>query len=263
MPIRTTAVLIPLAFAAAAQDCAPVDLDLGTGTGTGTGTVEIAGEGAACYRIDVAPGARIRIQVAEGDGVVLSVDGLIEDQDDYAFVADPDSGDRTHRIRVGPATPTEPPGPFVIRITTTDAPEAADGAWRVDEGDGRAGGLAWIGEEGGPSFALNCAADGARVAMTYDGLGTAAMARDDAEQAEAVIEIEAGDESRRHRVTLRRFDGFDRYWETSEGLTTAFLDDFASGSRMRLLDAEGASAGEVELSGSAAVREALASRCGL
>ena len=229
----------------------------------GASSEEVAGlvppDGMLCYDIGVGEGQQARIRILEGDNVVFGVEGLIDAQDDYAFVAERG----TYRIRVMPLLRTATPKPFRMGVEIADGRVEAPGGWRTDEGEGHAGGLAWIGEEGGPSFALSCAAPEPRLTLTYDGLGTAALAQAPAEAAPAEIEIAVEGEARRHPVELVRYDGFDRYWEVTTGLDEPFLADFAAGSALRLLDAEGASAGEVGLAGSARLREAIARRCGL
>ena len=252
--LRLALLLTLAAPMARAQDCRTVAIEPDTGEG------EVSGEapegGAACFVLDLAQGERARIQVLDGE-VAFAIDGVIEGQDDYAFAPKPG----VYRIRVAPLGPA--PEPFVLSVSLADAPEETDGGWRIEEGEGRAGGLAWIGEEGGPSFALACTASDPRLAMTYDGLGTAALAEASAGAAPATVEITVGDEVRRHSVELTRYDGFDRYWEVAEGLGERFLADFAAGAALRLVDADGASAGEVPLAGSARLREAIARECGL
>lgn len=269
----------------ARQGCHPIALD------PGATAREVAGvaspRGAACFAIEVAVGQRARIQILEGEAV-FSVEGLVEAQEDYAFVAQT----AAYRLRVGarraPDAPSDVAGagaeagakagpkagsqgdepgagePFVMRVSLSAARPAAPGGWLVEEGEGRAAGLAWIAGEGGPSFGLTCAAGPEpRATLTFDGLGTAALARGDAEGAPAWIEIDVEDERRRHPVRLARYDGFDRYWEVTEGFSAALLRDFAKGSSLRLVDAEGSAAGEVGLAGSARLRAAIARRCGL
>ena len=246
----------PAAPAARAEACEAIRLAPGAASEEVTGMLRP--EEVACFAVALDEERRLRIQLLDGDNVAFGVDGQIEGQDDYAFRAGPG----THRIRVSQVVRSITPGYFTLGVSLGDGP-SDPGGWRTEEGEGRAGGLAWIGDEGGPSFALNCAAPGPRVTMTYDGMGTAALARPDAEEATGWIEIEVGGDARRHPVSLTRYDGFDRYWEVVDGLSPPLLDDFAQGSTLRLLDAEGSSAGEVGLAGSARLREAIARQCGL
>lgn len=244
--IRPTSVVACLAAPAAAQDCATVPVEPGS-------AVEVPGEPPACYELAAEDGQRARVQVIDGPDALFSVDGLVERQEDYAFVAE----GGPVRVRVT----SQEGAPFVLRLSVTEA--GATGAWRIEEGEGRVSGLAWIGEPGGPSVALSCSADSDAVGLVYDGFGTVALTRAGPDGASGVIEVERGDEVRRHPVTLRRVDGFDPYWEVVGGLDAALLDDFAAGSVMRLLDAEGSSAGRVGLEGSMRLRDAIARRCGL
>ena len=250
-----------LAAPAAAQECEPVPIGPGGEAEPGAEAGEVAGlapaGGGACYAIDVGEGRRARIQILEGE-VAFAVEGVIEAQDDYAFVADAPA----YRVRVGPLGADAEP--FVMRVSIAELPAAAPGGWSVEAGEGQALGRAWTGEVGGPSFALACAGGEApRLSLTFDGLGTAALVRADASRAPGWIEIETGEGARRHPVALDRYDGTDRYWEVAGGLPPAFLDDFAAGSTLRLLDAEGAAAGQVGLDGSARLREAIGRECGL
>ena len=261
--IGSAALALCVAASAAAQDCEVVPLETGTDPDAepGTESGEVAGvapAGAdACYAIDVGEGRRARIQILEGE-VAFAVEGVIEGQEDYAFVADAPA----YRVRVGALAGGE--APFVMRVSVAEPPAAAPDRWSVEEDGGRASGRAWTGEVGGPSFALACAGGTEpRLSMTFDGLGTAALVEADASGAPGWIEIEAGGAARRHPVVLARYDGTDRYWEVAEGLSPAFLDDFAAGSMLRLLDAEGAAAGQVGLDGSTQLREALGRECGL
>ena len=248
-----------IAAPAAAQDCEAVAME--PDAEPDARSAEVSGvappDAGACYEIAVGEGRRARIQILDGE-VAFSVEGVIEGQEDYAFVAEAPA----YRVRVGPLAGAE--APFVMRVGVADPPPAAPGGWSVEEAEDRATGRAWTGEVGGPSFALSCAGgDAPRVSLTFDGLGTAALVGADAEAAPGWIEVEAGGAPRRHPVTLARYDGTDRYWEVADGLSPALLDDFATGDTLRLTDAEGAVAGEVGLAGSARLREALARRCGL
>ena len=230
----------------AGQGCTPVPVEPG-------GAVEVGGEPPACYELPVEPGQRARVQVVDGPDALFSVDGLASGQEDYGFVVE----GGPVRIRVA----SESGAPFVLRLTVTAA--GAPGDWRIEEAEGRATGLAWIAAKGGPSITLTCASGGSGVGLTYDGVGTVALTRPEAVEAPGMVEIEVGGEMRRHPITLRRIDGFDRYWEAVEGLGESLLDDFARGSILRLLDAEGAVAGRVGLVGSARLRDAIARSCGL
>ena len=256
MRSAAAALLLLPAGPASALDCAPIPPP------GEAGETEVSGvapaEGSACYALPVEAGQRARFQILEGE-VQFAVDGIVEGQEDYAFVAE----GGTYAVRLAPLAPGVADEPFTLRVSLSPAPGGAPGDWRVEEGEGRARGLAWISEEGGASISVACGPAGSRPSMTYDGMGTAALAREDAARAAGLVEIERGGESRRHEVVLERFDGFDRYWEVVGGLDAALLDDFAEGSALRLLDAEGSVAGEVGLVGSGRLREAMARRCGL
>lgn len=241
-------VVVP-ALAGGAWACEPVALD--------AGEAEVAGstsEGAeACFVVPAGEGQRLRIRILEGGEVGFGVEGVIDGQEDYAFVAMEDA----YRVRVAPLPGAAPSQPFLLGVSVAEGVPTT--GWHLEEGDGRASGRAWIREPGGPSFALACSPQG--LSLTYDGLGTAALASGP-EKARGAIEIEVDGEVRRHPVTLVRYDGFDRYWEATEGLAAA-LGDFASGSVLRLLDAEGSVAGRVGLEGSGRLRRAVSERCGL
>lgn len=244
--IRPAALVTCLAAPAWAQDCLPVPVEPGAPR-------ELPGEPPACYEVPTEAGQRAHLQVVDGPDALFSIDGLAEAQEDYAFVSE----GGPLRVRVTSATGA----PFVLRLAVEPRADASR-AWRMTEGEGQVSGRAWIGAEGGPSFGVSCMAGGPGVGLTYDGLGTAALTRPEAEEMPAVIEIEVGGAARRHSVTLRRIDGFDRYWEVADALGGPLLDDFAAGSTLRLLDAEGSVAGRVDLGGSARLRDAIERRCG-
>lgn len=244
----------PLVAGAPLAACDTVaELAFGGSAATLEGT---ATAGGACVGVMLSEGQRARVQVEEGE-VVFAVDDLIEGQEDFAFVV-PTSGRRTISV-----TPIEgAPEPFALTVFLEGRRAEEEGRWRLDEGEGRVTALAWIGEAGGPSVSASCAED-AGLSMTYDGVGTVALV-EGPETAPGAVEITVGGEARLHPVTLTRFDGFDRYWEVSGPAdAAALLADFAAGSRLRLLDEQGASAGAVGLAGSAAVRDAMARQCGL
>lgn len=231
------------------------DLAFGGSTATLDG---VATPGGACVAVVMTDGQRARVTVEEGD-VVFGVEGRVDGQDDYAFVVE-GSGRRV--VSVTPAEGAAEAEPFALTISLGERAPEGQGGWRLDEGEGRAAGLAWIGERGGASVSLACGAD-TGLAMTYDGTGTVGLVRGP-ETGEGTLEVEVGGDVRRHPVRLTRYDGFDRYWEVvPAGDPAALLDDFAAGARLRLVDAEGISAGAVGLAGSARLRAAMARQCGL
>lgn len=243
-----------LASPAAAQECQAIRLAPGASGGEVEGVAP--SEGALCLALDLDERGRARVQILEGDNVQFGVDGAIKGQEDYAFVAEPG----TRRIRVSQVARGAAPQPFAMRVSVDGTPAEAPGGWRLDEGEGRASGVAWLGPEGGASVVVGCAAGPEpRLSMTFDGIDAPGLA----EEASAWIEIERAPEPRRHPVRLAYSDGFDPFWEVVEGLSRPLLDDLARGTTLRLLDARGAEAGEVGLAGSARLRGAIARRCGL
>jgi hypothetical protein len=244
--IRPAALCLSVAAPAWAQDCAALELPAGAER-------ELPGEPPACYELSLDPGQRARVQVVDGPDALFDVDGVVERQEDYAFVSE----GGPLRVRVT----SDSGAPFVLRVAL-GAPREASGAWRVEEGEDRVLGRAWLAAEGGASLALACIAGEPGATLTYDGTGTAALMRE-GEEAQGAVEVVVGGETRRHPVTLLRIDGFDPYWEVRDGLGGAMLDDFAAGSTLRLLDGEGSVAGRVDLAGSARLRDSIARRCGL
>lgn len=249
--------LLLAAGAAPAQTCEAIRFAPGASSG------EVAGlappDGVLCYALEVGEGQRARVRVLDGRNVAFSVEGRVDAQEDYAFVTERG----TDRILVFQLMRAAAPEPFVLEVSVAGGRVEAPGGWRLDEGEGRASALAWLGPEGGGSVAVNCAAGPEpRLSMIFDGIEPGGLA----EGAGAVpgwIEIELSPEPRRYPVRLLYSDGFDPFWEVVEGLSPPLLDDLARGARLRLLDARGAAAGEVGLAGSARLREAFARRCGL
>lgn len=256
-----------LAGGAVGQPCQAIRL--APGASPGEAAAEVAGaappKGAACYALELGDRRQARIRILDGTGVVFSVEGLIDAQEDYGFAAERG----THRILVRQAARSAAPAPFVLGVSVTGAITGADaeapGGWRLDEGEGRASGLAWLGAEGGGSVAVTCAAaPEPRLSMIFDGIEAGGLA-DEAGGGGVPgwIEIEMAPAPRRYPVRLAYSDGFDPFWEVVEGLSPPLLDDLAQGSALRILDTRGAEAGEVGLSGAARLRDAIARRCGL
>lgn len=257
------------AGAAPAQACEAIRVAPGASSG------EVAGlappDGVRCYALEVGEGRRARVRVLDGRNVAFSVEGRVDAQADYAFVTERG----TDRILVFQLLRAVAPEPFVLEVSVTGGRVEAPGGWRLDEGEGRASALAWLGPEGGPagaapegggSVAVNCAAGAPepRLSMIFDGIEAGGLPEGGGAGAvPGWIEIDMAPEPRRYPVRLLYSEGYDPFWEVVEGLSPPLLDDLARGSRLRLLDASGAAAGEVGLAGSARLREAFARRCGL
>lgn len=245
---------------AGAQSCTEIRFARGASSAEVTGSAPA--DGVICYALSTGAGQQARLRVLEGNNTIFTIEGLVDAQNDYSFRTKA----RTYRILVGQLMRAARDQPFRLHVSVAGGRGAAAGsdgpAWRSMGGgitatsEGRA-------RDGRTRAIFQCRAGGpARATLQLYGEPGPGLPLRDGERAQVTIAIDMRGGTRRFEAVLTRHDGNDQWWDAVDAFGADFLDAFAAGRTMALVDAGGAEVVRFDLSGSADARRAMRAKCG-
>jgi hypothetical protein len=240
----------------AAADCDTVDFRSGATSVTLEGNAPA--DGVACIDLPAEAGQAISLRLAGEDDILFSIEGVVDGQNTYSFMAE----SRSYNIVVFQLTRAAQAEPFSLAITRTGAAPAA-GGWSVvpDRANGRVSTSVTAIDR--TTQILGGCGPGVRgftFTMTY--AGDKLKRVDDGQEPVTVLFDFANRDSASHEIAMYYFAP-DLAHVVVGGLTGRFLSDFAEGSAMRLANALGEEIAEIALSGTSRLRATMREICGI